>query len=75
MAHRISQNIQGRFYVDSNCINCSLCPEIAPDNFMTNHDLGYEYICKQPENSKERELIAQAIELCPADAIKEDKGL
>jgi len=42
---------------------------------MTNHDLGHEYICKQPENSKERELIAQAIELCPADAVKEDKGL
>jgi len=75
MAHRIFQNVQGRFYVDSNCINCSLCPEIAPDNFMTNHDLGYEYICKQPETIKERELIAEAIDLCPADAIKEDKGL
>lgn len=42
---------------------------------MTNHDLGYEYICKQPETIKERELIAEAIDLCPADAIKEDKGL
>jgi ferredoxin len=75
MAHGISQNVQGRFYVDSNCINCSLCLEIAPDNFMTNHDLGYEYICKQPENIKEKELIAEAIDLCPSDAIKEDKGL
>jgi len=75
MAHRISQNVPGRFYVDSNCINCSLCPEIAPENFMTNHDLGHEYICKQPENSKERELIAQAIELCPADAVKENSEL
>ncbi len=42
---------------------------------MTNHDLGHEYICKQPENSKERELIAQAIELCPADAVKENSEL
>ena len=42
---------------------------------MTNHDLGYEYICKQPENIKEKELITQAIDLCPSDAIKEDKGL
>ena len=42
---------------------------------MTNHDLGHEYICKQPENSKEGELIAQAIDLCPADAIKENREL
>jgi len=70
MAHRIPQNVQGRFYVDSNCINCSLCPEIAPDNFRTNHEAGYEYIYKQPDNGREEELIAEAMILCPADAIK-----
>ena len=75
MAHKISQNVQGRFYVDSNCINCSLCPEIAPDNFMTNNHQGYEYVCKQPENNKEKTLIAEAIVLCPVDAIKENRGL
>ncbi len=42
---------------------------------MTNHDLGHEYICKQPENLKERALIAQAIELCPADAVQENSEL
>ncbi len=72
MAHRISQNVQGRFYVDSNCINCSLCSEIAPDNFMTNHDLGYEYVCKQPESKSENALLAEAIDLCPSDAIKDN---
>ena len=74
MAHKISENVQGRFYVDSNCINCSICSEIAPDNFMTNHDLDYEYICKQPGNTKEKDLIAEAIDLCPSDAIKDNGG-
>ncbi|MCK5684375.1 ferredoxin [bacterium] len=74
MVHRITQNVQGRFYVNSNCINCSLCAEIAPENFMTNHDLGYEYVYKQPENKKEQALVAEVIHLCPSNAIKADEG-
>ena len=71
MVYKISQNVQGRFYVNSNCINCSLCPEIAPDNFMTNNDHGFEYVCKQPENKIEKALVAEAINLCPSNAIKD----
>jgi len=70
MVNKIAQNVQGRVYVDSNCINCSLCPEIAPDNFKTNHEKGYEYVYKQPGNSREKALVAEAMILCPADAIK-----
>ncbi|MBW2592711.1 MAG: ferredoxin [Deltaproteobacteria bacterium] len=70
MVDRIPQNVQGRFYVDSNCINCALCTEIAPDNFSTNYEKGYEYVYKQPDNSQEEERIAEAMILCPADAIK-----
>jgi len=73
MAAKISQNTDGRFYVDVNCINCSLCPEIAPDIFVTNHDEGYEYIKKQPENAAELKLVAEAIRLCPANAIQDNR--
>ena len=71
MTSRIEQNIEGRFYVDTNCINCSLCPEIAPDIFATNHDLGCEYVKKQPCHAAELEQVAEAIEICPANAIQD----
>jgi len=72
MAKKISQNADGSFYVDIHCINCSLCQAIAPDIFETNHDDGYEYVKKQPQNTIELTLIAEAISLCPANAIQDN---
>ena len=72
MVKKIPQNAEGRFYVDTHCINCSLCPEIAPDLFATNHDLGHEYVKKQPGNATEHKLMAEAINLCPANAIQDN---
>lgn len=72
MVKRIPQNADGGVYVDTHCINCSLCPEIAPDIFATNHDEGYEYVKKQPQNTTERKLVAEAIRLCPANAIQDN---
>jgi len=72
MVKKILQTAEGRFYVDTHCINCSLCPEIAPDIFATNHDEGVEYVKKQPGNSTELTLMAEAINLCPANAIRDD---
>ncbi len=72
MVKKIAQNVEGRFYVDTHCINCSLCPEMAPNIFATNHDLGVEYVKKQPQNAAERKLMAEAISLCPANAIQDN---
>ncbi len=72
MAKKIPQNVEGRFYVDTHCINCSLCPEIAPDIFASNHDEGVEYVKKQPRNATELKLVAEAISECPANAIKDN---
>lgn len=72
MAKKIAENVEGRYYVDTNCINCSLCPEIAPTLFATNHDEGYEFIKKQPCNEEEFKLLEEAIRICPADAIRDD---
>ncbi len=72
MVKKIPENVDGRFYVDTHCINCSLCPAIAPDIFATNHDEGFEYIKKQPQNKTERTLVAEAIRLCPANAIQDN---
>ncbi|HUO84189.1 MAG TPA: ferredoxin, partial [Thermoanaerobaculia bacterium] len=34
----------GRYYVDTNCIDCDLCRETAPLNFRRNDEEGYSYV-------------------------------
>ena len=72
MVKKVSQNIAGKIYVNTHCINCSLCAEIIPDVFATNHDEGYEYVKKQPQHKTEHKLVAEAMQLCPANAIRND---
>ncbi len=72
MVEKFPENCEGRFYVDSHCINCSLCLEIAVGIFATNHEDGYEYVVRQPETEQEFQLVAEAIELCPASAIQDN---
>ena len=68
------ENVAGQFYVDSQCIDCDLCRETAPKNFVREEDEGYSYVFKQPENDEEREQCVEAMEGCPVEAIGEDGG-
>lgn len=67
-----SSNVAGKFYVDSQCIDCDLCRETAPNNFSRAEDEGYSYVYKQPENDEEIAQCREAIEGCPVEAIGED---
>ena len=67
--NRYSDNVKGRFYVDSNCIDCDLCRETAPDNFTRNEDNGYSFVYKQPANEEEEKRCKEALEGCPVEAI------
>lgn len=67
-----SENIPGKFYVDSQCIDCDLCRETAPSNFTRAEDEGYSYVFKQPENDEETAQCREAMEGCPVEAIGED---
>ena len=69
--NKYEDNAEGKFYVDEECIVWNLCRETAPDNF-TNHEDGYSYVHKQPENEEEESLCAQALEECPVEAIGDD---
>ena len=62
----------GRFYVDTQCIDCDLCRETAPANFTRNDDNGYSYVYKQPSTPKEIELCDEALQACPVEAIGAD---
>ncbi len=67
-----SSNVAGQFYVDSQCIDCDLCRETAPNNFSRAEDEGYSYVHKQPGNDEETAQCREAMEGCPVEAIGED---
>lgn len=71
-ANRYSDNVPGKFYVDDQCIDCDLCRETAPDNFMRNEDGGYSYVFTQPATADEEVLCKEAMEGCPVEAIGND---
>tara|TARA_R100000963_G_scaffold22736_2_gene15781 strand:- start:2770 stop:3003 length:234 start_codon:yes stop_codon:yes gene_type:complete len=65
-------NVEGKFYVDEQCIDCDLCRETAPKNFTREEDEGYSYVYKQPENDEELESCIEAMDGCPVEAIGDD---
>lgn len=69
---RNKENVAGKFYVDSQCIDCDLCRETAPQNFTRSDDEGYSYVFKQPMTEEEEKQCREAMEGCPVEAIGED---
>lgn len=69
---RVKDNVPGKWFVDSQCIDCDLCRTTAPDNFKQNPDEGYSYVYKQPATEEEMKLSQQALEECPVEAIGSD---
>lgn len=70
--HKQPGSAEGKFYVDTQCIDCDLCRQTAPANFERNGVGGYTYVIKQPMNPKEEELCEQARLECPVEAIGSD---
>ncbi len=69
---KYQDNVAGKFYVDTQCIDCDVCRETAPNNFTRNDDGGYSFVMKQPENEEETEQCQEAKEACPVEAIGDD---
>lgn len=69
---RLPDNVPGKWYVDSSCIDCDVCRTTAPDNFKQNEDEGYSFVYKQPENDEELALCEEAKAGCPVEAIGDD---
>ena len=60
------------FYVDEECILCSVCSDAAPNNFRISDDEDHDICYKQPENEEELEQCDEAMENCPVEAIGDD---
>ena len=60
------------FYVDVECILCSVCSDAAPNNFRMSDDEDHDICFKQPEDEEELEQCNEAMENCPVEAIGDD---
>src|SRR5258708_2527022 len=66
-ALRITANVAGDFFVDSSCIDCDACRQIAPTVF---HDVGDQSaVFHQPESDEELLAAQKALIACPTASI------
>jgi glyoxylase-like metal-dependent hydrolase (beta-lactamase superfamily II) len=67
LQHRLPENVPGDFFVDSSCIDCDTCSQLAPAIF---HDHGEQCsVHHQPENEDETRLAMMALVACPTGSI------
>jgi ferredoxin len=69
---RLLENVPGRYYVDTQCIDCDVCRVTAPENFQRSESKGYSYVFRQPESAEEEALCQEAMDSCPVEAIGND---
>ena len=69
---RYPENAGGRYYVDTQCIDCDVCRVTAPANFRREEDNGYSFVCRQPENPEQEAACQEAMDSCPVEAIGSD---
>ncbi|MCP3098101.1 ferredoxin [Myxococcus sp. K15C18031901] len=69
---RRPDNAPGKFYVDSTCIDCQLCQDLAPNNFACNEEEEYHYVSRQPRTADELAQVVDALESCPSRCIGDD---
>lgn len=72
---RLPQNIVGRYYVDSSCIDCDLCRTTAPAFFTRDDEIGFSIVYRQPVTPEELALAEEAREGCPTESIGNDGEL
>jgi ferredoxin len=69
---KLPENVPGRFFVDATCIDCDLCRETAPANFMRSDRGRYSFVFHQPADTAQEAACMAALEECPVEAIGRD---
>jgi len=64
---RLPENVPGDFFVDSTCIDCDTCSELAPAVFRDHGD--QNSVHHQPETDAETERALMALVACPTGSI------
>jgi ferredoxin len=69
---KLTNNVTGRFYVDSSCIDCNQCRDNASSFFTRDEETGLSIVFKQPETPEEIAEAQDALDGCPTDSIGND---
>jgi glyoxylase-like metal-dependent hydrolase (beta-lactamase superfamily II)/ferredoxin len=64
---RLANNVGDNFFVDSTCINCDTCRQLAPATFAENDDFSSVY--RQPVGDAQVHAAYQALVACPVGSI------
>jgi len=64
---RVPENVSGDFFVDSTCIDCDACRQIAPSVFGEADETSF--VKAQPVSSTERRQALRALLACPTGSI------
>ena len=64
---RLDANIEGNYYVDDTCINCSACRVIAPKSFDEHGT--HSRVYSQPDSSEDKLRVQMALLSCPTSSI------
>ena len=67
LQQRLPENVSGDFFVDSTCIDCDTCSQLAPSIFRDHGEQCSVY--RQPENNQEIRLALMALVACPTGSI------
>jgi glyoxylase-like metal-dependent hydrolase (beta-lactamase superfamily II)/ferredoxin len=64
---RVAEDRPGDFFVDSTCIDCDTCRQLAPAVFGAAGD--HSFVHHQPATAAERQAALQALVACPTGSI------
>jgi len=67
VALRLPENVPGDFFVDSTCIDCDACRQIAPETFSQDDETSIVY--RQPRSEVETKHALMALVACPTASI------
>src|SRR5206468_10345350 len=67
IALKLAENVPGDFFVDSTCIDCDACRQIAPETFAEDGD--FSIVHHQPRTSQETKRALMALVACPTGSI------
>jgi glyoxylase-like metal-dependent hydrolase (beta-lactamase superfamily II)/ferredoxin len=63
----VAANVPGQFFVDTTCINCDTCRQLAPSTFVDNGD--FSAVFNQPTSTAEERQATRALLCCPTGSI------
>jgi glyoxylase-like metal-dependent hydrolase (beta-lactamase superfamily II)/ferredoxin len=66
-ARAVTENVAGAFFVDSTCIDCDTCRQLAPATFGDTGE--FSYVTAQPRGAAETRAALHALIACPTGSI------